>query len=246
MTDRIHFIGVGGSGMSAVARLTAATGVDVSGSDARESAYFLALKDAGMDVRVGHDPALVDGASAVVISTAVRESNPELARARELGIPVLHRSVALANALAGQRLIAVAGSHGKTTTSALTAHLLHACGIDASYAVGARVLGIEGAVAGGYAGTAGIGVVEADESDGSFLRYDREVAILLNIEPDHLDHHGTVEALHAGQVVAEAIMEPAETPLLAEARARGATVHPGLPMLRCQIELMARHMGAIA
>ena len=197
MTDRIHFIGVGGSGMSAVARLTAATGVDVSGSDARESAYFLALKDAGMDVRVGHDPALVDGASAVVISTAVRESNPELARARELGIPVLHRSVALANALAGQRLIAVAGSHGKTTTSALTAHLLHACGIDASYAVGARVLGIEGAVAGGYAGTAGIGVVEADESDGSFLRYDREVAILLNIEPDHLDHHGTVEALHA-------------------------------------------------
>ncbi|WP_234996541.1 UDP-N-acetylmuramate--L-alanine ligase [Demequina sp. NBRC 110054] len=196
MTDRIHFIGVGGSGMSAVARLTAATGVEVSGTDAKESAYFLALKGAGMDVRIGHDAALVEGAAAVVISTAVRETNVELARARELGIPVVHRSEALANALAGQRLVGVAGSHGKTTTSALTAHVLHACGIDASYAVGARVLGIEGAVAGGYAGSSGVGVVEADESDGSFLRYHPEVAIILNIEPDHLDHHGTVEALH--------------------------------------------------
>ncbi|WNM23346.1 UDP-N-acetylmuramate--L-alanine ligase [Demequina capsici] len=197
MTDRLHFIGVGGSGMSAVARLTAATGVDVSGTDAKESAYFLALKAAGMDVRIGHDASLVEGAAAVVISTAVRESNVELAHARELGIPVLHRSEALARALEGQRLVSVAGSHGKTTTSALTAHLLHACGVDASYAVGARVLGIEGAVAGGYAGTSGVAVVEADESDGSFLRYDTEVAIILNIEPDHLDFHGTVEALHA-------------------------------------------------
>lgn len=192
---RFHFIGVGGSGMSAVARLTAARGIDVTGSDRGESAYFLALRDAGMDVRVGHDAALVEGADAVVISTAVRESNPELSRARELGITVLHRSEALARALEGRRLIAVAGSHGKTTTSAMVAHALHGAGVDASFAVGARVFGVEGAVAGGYAGESDTAVVEADESDGSFLRYHPEVAILLNIEPDHLDHYGSVQAL---------------------------------------------------
>ncbi len=192
---RWHFIGVGGSGMSAVARLSAARGITVSGSDRGESAYFKALANAGMDVRVGHDAGVVDGADAVVISTAVRDSNPELARAKELGIPVLHRSQALAQALEGQRLIAVAGSHGKTTTSAMVAHALHGSGVDASFAVGARVFGVDGAVAGGYAGSAGVAVVEADESDGSFLRYDAEVGVLLNIEPDHLDHYGTVEAM---------------------------------------------------
>ncbi|WP_297081289.1 UDP-N-acetylmuramate--L-alanine ligase [uncultured Demequina sp.] len=181
--------------MSAVARLVAARGIAVTGTDQRESAYFLALRDAGMDVRIGHDAAIVDGADAVVISTAVRATNPELVRAQELGIPVLHRSEALVYALENDRLIAVAGSHGKTTTSAMVAHVLHASGIDASFAVGARVFGVEGAVAGGYAGSAGIGVVEADESDGSFLRYHPEVGILLNIEPDHLDHYGDVDAL---------------------------------------------------
>lgn len=192
---RWHFIGVGGSGMSAVARLSAARGIDVSGSDRGESAYFLALREAGMDVRVGHDAAYVDGADAVVISTAVRAENPELARARELGIEVMHRSEALVQALAGQRQISIAGSHGKTTTTAMVASALHGSGIDASFAVGARVFGVEGAVAGGYAGTAGIAAVEADESDGSFVRFDTEVGVLLNIAPDHLDHYGSVEAL---------------------------------------------------
>ena len=191
MSGRMHFIGVGGSGMSAVARLVAARGIDVTGSDQRESAYFVALREAGMDVTIGHDPAAIDGADAVVISTAVRETNPELLRARELGIPVMHRSEALVYALEEDRLIAVAGSHGKTTTSAMVAHALHVSGVDASFAVGARVFGVDGAVAGGYAGSAGIGVVEADESDGSFLRYHPEVGVLLNIEPDHLDHYGS-------------------------------------------------------
>ncbi|WP_084100439.1 UDP-N-acetylmuramate--L-alanine ligase [Demequina sp. NBRC 110051] len=194
--SRVHFIGVGGSGMSAVARLTAARGHTVTGSDQRESHYFLALREAGMDVRIGHDAAFVEGVDAVVISSAVRETNPELARARELGIEVIHRSEALVRALDDQRLIAVAGTHGKTTTSAMVAHVLHGAGIDAGFAVGARVFGVEGAVAGGYAGSAGISAVEADESDGSFLRYHPEVAILLNVEPDHLDHYGTVEAMH--------------------------------------------------
>lgn len=232
MTDRIHFIAVGGSGMSAVARLIAARGYAVTGTDLRESAYFLALRDAGMDVRIGHDASLVDGATAVVVSTAVRETNVELARARELGIPVWHRSEALVVALEGQRLVAVAGSHGKTTTSAMVAHALHASGIDAGFAVGARVFGIEGAVAGGYAGTAGIAVLEADESDGSFLRYSPEVAILLNIEPDHLDHHGTVENLHRAfgdfaaqsQTVVACIDDPVVRGLADRARAAGTRV----------------------
>lgn len=192
---RWHFIGVGGSGMSAVARLSAARGIEVTGSDRGESAYFVALREAGMDVRVGHDATYVEGAHAVVVSTAVRAENPELARARELGIPVMHRSEALVQALAGQRQISVAGSHGKTTTTAMTASALHGAGIDASFAVGARVFGVEGAVAGGYAGTAGIAAVEADESDGSFLRFDTEVGVLLNIAPDHLDYYGSVAAL---------------------------------------------------
>ena len=192
---RFHFIGVGGSGMSAVARLVAARGIDVTGSDKKRSAYFSALEAAGVDVRVGHDAGLVSGADVVVISTAVRESNPELERARSLGIDVWHRSEALAWALSGKRLVAVAGSHGKTTTSALVAHVLHTCGVDASYAVGARVYGVEGAVAGGYGGVAMEAVVEADESDGSFLRYDASIAIVLNVEPDHLDFYGSFEAV---------------------------------------------------
>lgn len=232
MSPRIHFIGVGGSGMSAVARLIAARGYQVSGTNLTETAYFQALRDAGMDVQLGHDAALVDGAAAVVVSTAVRETNVELARARELGIPVWHRSEALVTALEGQRLVAVAGSHGKTTTSAMVAHALHVSGVDAGFAVGARVFGIEGAVAGGYAGTAGISVLEADESDGSFLRYHPEVSILLNIEPDHLDHHGTVENLHrafadfaaqSGTVIA-CVDDAVVRSLAARARAEGARV----------------------
>lgn len=186
--------------MSAVARLVAARGVDVTGSDKKRSAYFSALEAAGVDVRVGHDPELVTGADVVVISTAVRESNPELERARTLGIDVWHRSEALAWALAGKRLVSVAGSHGKTTTSALVAHVLHTCGVDASYAVGARVYGVEGAVAGGYGGSAIEAVVEADESDGSFMRYDTAIGIVLNVEPDHLDFYGSFEAVETAFV----------------------------------------------
>ncbi|WP_228372806.1 UDP-N-acetylmuramate--L-alanine ligase [Demequina subtropica] len=232
MSERIHFIGVGGSGMSAVARLIAARGYEVSGTNLTETAYFQALRDAGMDVRLGHDASVVDGAAAVVVSTAVRETNVELTRARELGIPVWHRSEGLVRALEGQRLVAVAGSHGKTTTSAMVAHALHRSGIDAGFAVGARVFGIEGAVAGGYAGSAGISVLEADESDGSFLRYRPEVAILLNIEPDHLDFHGTVENLHRAfadfaaqsRTIVACVDDAVVKGLAEEARARGARV----------------------
>ncbi|WP_062076428.1 UDP-N-acetylmuramate--L-alanine ligase [Demequina globuliformis] len=230
--SRVHFIGVGGSGMSAVARLTAAAGHEVSGSDQRVSHYFEALRDAGMNVTIGHDAANVEHVDQVVISTAVRETNPELARARERGIEVVHRSEALARALDDRRLVAVAGSHGKTTTSAMVSHALHGSGIDASFAVGARVFGIEGAVAGGYAGESDVAVVEADESDGSFLRYHPDVAILLNVEPDHLDHYGTVERLHEAfttfasdcRVLVVCADDPTAMTIARRARGAGVTV----------------------
>jgi UDP-N-acetylmuramate--alanine ligase len=196
----MHFIGVGGSGMSAVAHLWASRGAQVTGSDRKRSAYFDALEASGADVRVGEDPALVDHAEVVVISTAVRETNPELMRARQKGIAIWHRSEALAAALDGKTLAAVAGSHGKTTTSAMVATALHGSGVDASFAVGARVFGVEGAVAGGYAGSSTVAVVEADESDGSFLRYHPTVGIVTNVEADHFDRYQDLDALHAAFV----------------------------------------------
>lgn len=193
--DRVHLIGIGGAGMSAVAWLLSASGWEVTGTDAADGPYLAALRDSGLDVRVGHDASFVRGATAVVVTSAVRPSNPELAAAREAGIPVWHRSEGLARAVEGMRVIAVAGAHGKTTTSAMTAHALHAGGIDASFAIGAPVLGVRGAVGGAYAGTAGVAVIEADESDGSFLAYRPEIAVITNVEADHLDHYGSAEAV---------------------------------------------------
>lgn len=183
--------------MSAVAWLLSRSGVPVSGSDAAEGPYLAALRDEGLDVRVGHDPALVAGASGVVVTSALREDNPELVAARESGIPVWHRSEALVRAIEGQRVIAVAGAHGKTTTSAMIAHALRESGIDASFAIGAPVLGVSDAVGGAYAGTGDVAVIEADESDGSFLAYHPEIAVLTNVEADHLDHYGSAEAVEA-------------------------------------------------
>jgi len=183
--------------MSAVVWLLARSGVPVSGSDAAEGPYLAALRDEGLDVRVGHDPAFVAGASSVVVTSAVREGNPELVAARESGIPVWHRSEALVRAVEGKRVIAVAGAHGKTTTSAMIAHALQDCGIDASFAIGAPVLGVSGAVGGAYAGSGDVAVIEADESDGSFLVYRPEVAVLTNVEADHLDYYGSVAAVEA-------------------------------------------------
>lgn len=199
---RVHLVGVGGAGMSAIAGLLAARGLAVSGSDAQEGPALDGLRAAGVTVHVGHDAAHVEDVDTVVLSSAIRDTNPELARARERGLPVLHRSEALAALMAGRIGIAVAGAHGKTTTSAMVATALAAAGredevLDPSYAIGGTVLAPEGPTPGYRTGAGEVFVAEADESDGSFLAYAPAVAIVTNVEPDHLDHYGTTEAFEA-------------------------------------------------
>ncbi len=193
--ESVHILGIGGAGMSALARLLLASGVRVSGSDAKDSRRLDALRALGAQCTVGHDPANVGEVGAVVVSTAIGESNVELRAARERGIPVLHRSVALAMTMTGRTVLAVAGTHGKTTTTSILTVILQACGQDPSFAIGSE-LNDSGSNA--HLGTGDAFVVEADESDGSFLRLDARVGIVTNIEPDHLNYWGTAEAMTAG------------------------------------------------
>ncbi|QFZ22578.1 UDP-N-acetylmuramate--L-alanine ligase [Saccharothrix syringae] len=193
--ERVHLVGIGGAGMSGIARILLARGAQVSGSDAKDSRTVLALRAQGAAVAVGHDGANLDqlpgGPTAVVVSTAIREDNPELVAARERGVTVLRRAEALAALMVGHRVACVAGTHGKTsTTSMLTVALQH-CRVDPSFAIGGD-LNESGANA--HQGTGGVFVAEADESDGSFLCFSPSVAVVTNVEADHLDHHGTVEA----------------------------------------------------
>ncbi|RBM20293.1 UDP-N-acetylmuramate--L-alanine ligase [Prauserella sp. PE36] len=192
---RAHLIGIGGAGMSGIARILLARGAEVSGSDAKDSRAFLTLRAQGARIEVGQRAENLDafegGPSAVIVSTAIKDTNPELAAARERGVPVLHRAQALAALMAGHRTACIAGTHGKTsTTSMLTVALQH-CRLDPSFAIGGD-LNESGANA--HHGEGGMFVAEADESDGSFLTYTPSVAVVTNVEPDHLDHHGTAEA----------------------------------------------------
>ena len=189
---RVHIVGIGGAGMSGIARIMVAQGVAVSGTDAKDSRRLQALQAVGVDARVGHDPALVDGVDAVVVSTAIPETNPERVAAQELGIPVLSRAEALSAVMAGSRGVAVAGTHGKTTTTSMLTVALQHCGADPSFAIGSE-LNESGSNA--HLGTGDIFVVEADESDGAFLFLEPIAAIVTNVEPDHLDHWGTFEAI---------------------------------------------------
>ncbi len=188
---RTHLIGIGGAGMSAVARLLLAHGVPVYGSDAQDSTAVTQLREQGATVTVGQKAENVQDVDTVVISTAIRESNPELAAARERGLQVVHRSDALAVSMHGSHVVAVAGTHGKTTTSSMTAVMLEAAGRQPSWAIGAHVADLGANAALGHGEWF---VAEADESDGSFLKYAPSVAVVTNIEPDHLDHYPTVEA----------------------------------------------------
>lgn len=188
---KYHLIGIGGAGMSVVGELLLAEGAVVSGSDAKASAATEHLVALGAVVSIGQAAGNVPDDAAVVVSSAIRETNPELAVARERGQRVMHRSQALALAARGKDFVAVAGAHGKTSTSAMLAVALRELGADPSWAIGGTVTGVG---AGAHLGHGSSLVAEADESDASFLNYTPRLAIVTNVEPDHLDHYGTREA----------------------------------------------------
>jgi len=190
----VHLVGVGGAGMSGLARLLLAAGHTVTGSDRAESATLASLRALGADVRAGHDGERLGRPDLVVASAAIRASNPELVAARRLGVPVLGRAQLLALLMAGKVGIAVAGTHGKTTTTGMVVAILQAAGLDPSFAVGGdlKATGINAAAGGGPHF-----VAEADESDGSFLELAPTVAVVTNVEADHLDHWGDLEAVRA-------------------------------------------------
>lgn len=192
---RLHIVGVGGVGMSAIALLLVRMGHEVSGSDIKESVVLARLEAAGVRVIVGNRAENVPlSADAVIYSTAIPERNVELTAARELGVTVLHRSAALAALAATRRTIAVAGSHGKTTTSSMLALILRAAGWQPSFVIGGEVNEVGANAAFGSGEWL---VVEADESDGTFLRLGPEAAIVTSVEPDHLDYYGGFEQLVA-------------------------------------------------
>lgn len=191
---RVHFIGIGGAGMSAIARIMLGQGIAVSGSDAQDSASLAELAELGATVYVGQRRENVAEADTVVVSTAIRAENPELLAAAEAGLRVLHRSQALAAAMGEDTVVAVAGTHGKTTTTSMITVMLRGTDVDVSFAVGGTVQGLG---VNADHGSAGVFVAEADESDASFLNYRPHIAVVTNLEADHLDHYGTAEAVFA-------------------------------------------------
>lgn len=196
MTEQVyaHFIGAGGAGMSGIALVLAERGVRVTGSDLKGSRYSRALEAAGVPVAIGHASENLGDPQVVVVSSAIPESNPELAEARRRGIPVWPRAQMLAH-LAGQRdTIAVAGTHGKTSTSSMIATMLSRMGLAPTFLIGGEVDGFD---TNAVNGSGDHYVVEADESDGSFVHLEPRIAIVTNVEADHLDHYGTLEAVES-------------------------------------------------
>jgi UDP-N-acetylmuramate--alanine ligase len=194
---RLHFVGIGGAGMSGLALVCAELGASVTGSDRADSSYMERLRAAGLDPVIGHDAANLPEGAEVVVSTAIGADNPELALARERGIEPVHRGALLAQLCAEKRLIAVAGTHGKTTTTAMLVWALRALGADPAFFVGGEVpaLGEDGTAANAGWGSGEWVVAEADESDGSFLDLEPEIAVVTNIEMDHHSRWGSVAEL---------------------------------------------------
>jgi UDP-N-acetylmuramate--alanine ligase len=189
----VHFIGIGGSGMSGIARLLIGMGHTVTGSDLRDTANVQSLRELGAKISIGHDQAHLGSPDTVVVTSALWPTNPEYLLAKERGIPVIHRSQALAHLASSKRLIAVAGAHGKTTSTGMVITALMAMGQDPSFVNGGVINSV------GHSSASGSGelfVIEADESDGSFLHYDTAISLITNVDPDHLDHYGSIEAFH--------------------------------------------------
>ena len=196
LTDlgRVHFTGIGGAGMSGIARIMIARGLTVSGSDSAASDLLASLAADGAAVHVGHAAAHVAGADTVVVSTAIREDNPELAEARRRGLRVMHRAAALASVMLGRQGIAVAGTHGKSTTTGMLTTILRHCGASPGYVIGA-ILAETGL--GAEDGDGKMFVAEADESDGSFLMLAPDLAIVTCVEADHLDNYASLAEIEA-------------------------------------------------
>lgn len=188
---RVHFVGIGGAALSGLARVMVARGMTVAGSDAHDSDVLRSLRKLGVPCHVGHRAEQVDGADTVVVSTAVRDDNVEVARARELGLRVWPRAAAVQSLLLGHTAVVVTGTHGKTTTSSMLATALLSCGAEPSYLIGSTLAttGLNAA-----AGSGSVFVAEGDESDKAILAYTPAGAVVTNIDADHLDHFGTVEA----------------------------------------------------
>jgi UDP-N-acetylmuramate--alanine ligase len=192
---KIHFVGIGGIGMSGIAEVLHTLGYAVQGSDIADSANVLRLRAQGIKIAIGHDAANLGDAQVVVVSTAVRPDNPEVVTARQRLIPVVRRAEMLAELMRLRWSIAVGGTHGKTTTTSLVAAVLEAARLDPTV--------INGGIIEAYGSNTRLGagdwmVVEADESDGSFLRLPSTIAVVTNMDPEHLDHWGTAEAMTAG------------------------------------------------
>ncbi|ROR92031.1 UDP-N-acetylmuramate--L-alanine ligase [Nocardioides aurantiacus] len=228
----VHFIGIGGAGLSGIARIMLARGIRVTGSDAKDSRTLEALRALGATCHLGHDAAHLGDADTVVVSTAVREDNPEVVGARARGLRLVPRSAALESVMQGRRVVAVAGTHGKTTTTSLLTVALQHCGADPSFAIGGD-LNETGSNA--HDGTGELFVAEADESDGAFLVYSPHAALVTNVEADHLDNYGTEEAYRAAfdefvdRVDPDGFLvlcadDPGADALAATAAARGRTV----------------------
>lgn len=190
---RVHLVGIGGAGMSGIARMLLQRGHDVSGSDRQEGRAVEGLRAMGAEIRIGHDAEAVEGADLVVTSSAIDEDNAELVAARDSDIPVLHRAEMLAALMRGSRGVLVAGTHGKTTTTSMIVVALQSAGIDPSFAIGGA---LNEAGSNAHAGTGEVFVAEADESDRSFLSYRPDIAVVTNVELDHPDAFESLEDTH--------------------------------------------------
>ncbi|WP_296195100.1 UDP-N-acetylmuramate--L-alanine ligase [uncultured Microbacterium sp.] len=223
--EAAHFIGIGGSGMQGLARMFLARGIRVSGSDRADSPYLRELERLGARVHVGHDAANLGDADTVIHTGAIWPENPEFVTAKERGMPVIHRSQALHWLIGGRRLVSVAGAHGKTTSTGMIVTGLQALGADPNFVNGGVIEQLH--VSSGP-GTDDLFVVEADESDGTFLLYDTSIALITNVDPDHLDHYGSVQAVEDAFVrfadaASEAVVISSDDP--GAQRVRAALTH---------------------
>jgi UDP-N-acetylmuramate--alanine ligase len=190
----VHFVGIGGSGMSGIARILLGMGHKVTGSDLRDTDAVATLRELGAEIFIGHDAAHLGNPDTVVVTSALWPTNPEYLLAKERGIPVIHRSQALAYLTSKRRVIAVAGAHGKTTSTGMIITGLLGMGEDPSFVNGGVIASLNASSA---SGSGDLFVIEADESDGSFLHYDTAIALITNVDADHLDHYGSEEAFEA-------------------------------------------------